>query len=203
MRIIAKIFCCLFLAAFLGCQNGPQIPPLPAEGVILAYGDSITFGTGAGENESYPAQLEKIIGRKVINAGVPGEVSSAGLQRFAETVEREKPALVTLCHGGNDLLQKLDQKALADNMRGMLRIAREKRLPVVLVAVPSPDLSLTPPGLYAEVAGEFDIPIDTKSLPKILGTGSLKSDYIHPNAAGYRALAENVAKLLKKSGAIP
>ena len=203
MRIIAGVICGLFLAALLGCQNGPTIPPLPAEGVILAYGDSITFGTGAGENESYPAQLEKIIGRRVINAGVPGELSSAGLQRFAGTVERENPALVVLCHGGNDLLQKQDQKALADNMRGMLRIAREKRLPVVLVAVPSPDLSLTPPGLYAEVAGEFDMPIDTKSLPKILGRGSLKSDYIHPNAAGYRALAENVAKLLKKSGAIP
>jgi len=203
MRIIARVICCFFLAAFLGCQNVPQIPPLPAAGAVLAYGDSITFGTGAGEQESYPAQLAKMIGRRVINAGVPGEVSAAGLQRFAETVDRERPALVILCHGGNDLLQKLDQKALAENLRGMLRLARERGLPVVLVAVPTPDLSLTPPGFYGEIAAELEVPIDTKSLRKILGKGGLKSDYIHPNAAGYRLLAENLAKLLRRSGAIP
>jgi len=203
MGIFSRTLCCLVLAALLGCQKAPQIPPLPADGVVLAYGDSITFGTGAGELESYPAQLGKIIGRRVINAGVPGEVSAAGLQRFAESVDREKPALVILCHGGNDLLQKLDQKSLAENLRGMLRLARERGLPVVLVAVPSPDLSLDPPGLYGEIAEEFDVPIDTKSLPKILGKRGLKSDYIHPNATGYRLLSENLAKLLTRSGAIP
>lgn len=203
MGNVARTVFCLVLAASLGCQKTPQIQPLPAEGVVLAYGDSITYGTGAGEGESYPARLGKMIGRSVVNAGVPGEVSAAGLQRFAETLDREKPSLVILCHGGNDLLRKLDQGALAENLRGMLRHARERGVPVVLVAVPSPDLSLTPPGLYGEIAGEFGVPIDTGSLPKILGKGSLKSDYIHPNAAGYRLLAENLATLLKRSGAIP
>lgn len=203
MKLFTRVLCCLFLAVSPGCQRTPQVQPLPAEGVVLAYGDSITYGTGAGEGESYPARLGKMIGRRVINAGVPGEVSAAGLQRFAETLDREKPVLVILCHGGNDLLQKLDQGALGENLRGMLRLARERGVAVVLVAVPSPDLSLTPPGLFADLAGEFEVPIDAKSLPKILGKGSLKSDYIHPNAAGYRVLAENLATLLKRSGAIP
>lgn len=202
MGMFSRILCCLLLGAALGCQRTPPLPPLPAGGAVLAYGDSITFGTGAGEGESYPAQLEKIIGRRVVNAGVPGEVSAEGLRRFAETLDREKPALVILCHGGNDLLRKLDRSSLAENLRGMLRLARDRGVPAVLVAVPSPDLSLTPPGLYGEVASEFGVPVDGKSLGKILGKGPLKSDYIHPNAAGYRLLAENLAGLLKRSGAL-
>lgn len=193
----------LLLLTLLGCSKTPQLPPIPPGGAILAFGDSITYGTGAGERESYPALLAGISGRRVINAGIPGEVSAAGLQRLGEVLEREKPALMILCHGGNDLLQKLDEKALTDNLRSMVRLAREKGVAVVMVAVPAPALGLTPPPLYGEVAQEFNIPIDMKSLPKILGKGSLKSDYIHPNAAGYRLLAENILALLKKSGAVP
>lgn len=192
----------VLLLILSGCSKTPQLPPLPAGGAILAFGDSITFGTGAGERESYPAMLAAMSGRRVVNAGVPGEVSAAGLQRLGEVLEREKPALMILCHGGNDLLQKLDEKGLADNLRAMVRLAREKGVAAVMIAVPAPALGLTPPPLYSEVAQEFNIPIDLKSLPKILGKGSLKSDYIHPNAAGYRLLAENILALLKKSGAI-
>ena len=46
------------------------------------------------------------------------------------------------------------------------------------------------------------IPIEEKALPEVLSDGSLKSDYIHPNAAGYRTLADSIAALLKKSGAV-
>ena len=194
----------LLTTTLLGsCRKTPQLPPLQPDAVILAFGDSLTFGTGAGETESYPALLEKAIGRRVINAGVPGEVSATGAQRLPELLEREKPALMILCHGGNDLLQKLDQKALADNLRTMIRLARDKGISVVLLAVPSPDLSLTPPALYGEVATELAVPLELNSLAKILGKSSLKSDYFHPNAAGYKLLAENILKLLKRSGAIP
>ena len=56
--------------------------------------------------------------------------------------------------------------------------------------------------MYKEIAKEFKIPLEEKTLSDILADNSLKSDLIHPNAAGYRRLAEAVAALLKKSGAI-
>ncbi|MDD2310665.1 MAG: hypothetical protein PHH91_13895 [Desulfuromonadaceae bacterium] len=84
----------------------------------------------------------------------------------------------------------------------MIRMAGERGVSVLLVAVPSPDFLLKPPSLYEELAKEFKIPIETKALPHILGKSSLKSDHIHPNAAGYRILAEALVKLLKKSGAL-
>jgi lysophospholipase L1-like esterase len=197
----------LFLTATLllpaACSKAPQLPLLTSDATILAFGDSITAGTGAGETESYPAVLALLTGRKVVNAGVSGEISAAGVQRLPELLEREHPALLILCHGGNDLLARQDHQLIAGNLRAMIRIAGERGVPVLLVAVPSPDLLLEPPSLYEELSRELKIPIEKKALARILAKGSLKSDYIHPNAAGYRQLAEAVAALLKKSGALP
>jgi len=190
------------LALLTACSKGAQLPRLSADGVVLAFGDSITAGTGAGSGESYPEILGSLIGRRVVNAGVPGEVTAEGAARLPELLESVKPALLILCHGGNDLLRHMDQRQAADNLRGMIRMARERGVAVVLVAVPSPDLSLKPPAFYGELAAESGLPIESKALGKILGKGSLKSDYIHPNAAGYRQLAEALAALLRKSGAI-
>ena len=198
-RLITSL---LFLLQLAACSKTPQIPPLAADAVILAFGDSLTYGTGAGESESYPAVLEKLIGRRVLNAGIPGELSETGLQRLPEILDREKPALLLLCHGGNDLLQKIDRSVTVGNLREMIRIARDKGVSVVLLSVPAPDLSLAPPAYYAEIAKETGTPIESRALPRILGKSGLKSDHIHPNAAGYRVLADSVYDLLKKSGAL-
>jgi len=200
-----RLFAAMLMAIILGsvaCSKVPQLPPLAVDATILAFGDSLTAGTGAGESESYPAVLAQLTGRKVINAGIPGEVSATGLLRLPEILEREKPSLLILCHGGNDLLRQQEQKALAENLRSMVKIAREKGVPVLLVAVPSFNLTLDPPALYEELAKEFNLPIESRILPHILAKNALKSDHIHPNAAGYRLLAEALFKLLKKSGAI-
>jgi len=203
MRLLWHLITALLLLLQLAaCSKTPPLPPLAAESVILAFGDSLTYGTGAGESESYPAVLEKLAGRRVANAGIPGELSENGLQRLPEILDREKPALLLLCHGGNDLLRKLDPGVTANNLREMIRIARAKGISVVLLSVPAPDLSLAPPAYYAEIAKESGTPIESKALSRILGKSSLKSDHIHPNAAGYRALAESVYDLLKKSGAL-
>ena len=146
----AMIFVCAMLPA--ACSKTPQLPLLAADATILAFGDSLTAGTGAGDAESYPAVLARLTGRNVVNAGVPGEVSAGGVQRLPELLERERPALLILCHGGNDLLARQNPQLVADNLRTMLRTAVERGVPVLLVAVPSPDLMLKPPGLYEELA---------------------------------------------------
>jgi acyl-CoA thioesterase-1 len=196
----------IILAAVLlsaACGTKRQLPALAADATILAFGDSLTFGTGAGESESYPAVLSRLTGRKVVNAGVPGEVSALGVQRLPDLLDRERPALLILCHGANDLLRRQDQQQMADNLRTMIRTARERGVSVMLVAVPFPDFSLKPPRLYDSIGGEFGIPVERKVLRQILKKSSLKSDYIHPNAAGYRLMAEALEKQLKTSGALP
>jgi len=189
-------------AVLIACSSGAKSPRLAKDAVILAFGDSLTFGTGATPTESYPAILERLVGRRVVNSGVPGEVTSEGLSRLPEVLEREKPALLILCHGGNDLLRRLDQKQTASNLRAMIRLARARGVAVVIIAVPTPGIALSPPPFYRETAAEMKIPLEENALTMVLSDGALKSDYIHPNAAGYRRLAESIAALLKKSGAV-
>jgi lysophospholipase L1-like esterase len=185
-----------------GCSNAEHVPQMPADGVILAFGDSITYGTGAAATESYPAVLEGLTGRKVVNGGVPGEVTAEGLQRLPQLLEQVKPAVVIICEGGNDLLRHTSHGEIAANLRAMVQRAQEAGMTAVLVSVPAPDLSFSPPSFYGEIAKEAKIPLEKKALTHILSDRSLKSDFIHPNAAGYRQLAENLAALLRQAGAI-
>jgi acyl-CoA thioesterase I len=204
-RPIRPIWNLLLIALCIGltaCASGTRLPPLAGNAVILAFGDSLTYGTGAEQTESYPAVLEKLIGRKVVNAGIPGEITQEGLARLPDILDREKPALMLLCHGGNDLLRRLDIQQTADNLRAMIRLAQERGVSVVLIAVPSLGISLSPPSLYRQTAKDLKVPLEESILATVLASGSLKSDYIHPNAAGYRRMAEALATLMKKSGAI-
>jgi len=193
----------LFLLALLAaCGDQPKLPPLAPDAVVLAFGDSLTFGTGADPQESYPARLEALIGRKVVASGVPGEASAAGLARLSSELEEAKPQLVVLCHGGNDLLRKLDDAQAADNIRAMVRLAKAQGAQVVLIGVPKPGLLPSAAGFYEDIAKEFRLPYEGTALRKILTDNALKSDLVHPNAAGYARLAEAVAALLRKAGAV-
>jgi len=166
-------------------RDVPRLPPLGADAVVLAFGDSLTYGTGAEASDSYPAVLERLIGREVVSSGVPGEVSAQGLARLPVVLDQIRPQLLILCHGGNDLLRQLDPTALAANLRAMVRIARDRGIPVALIAVPKPALFPSAHPLYAQVADELGLPVES-----------------HPNARGYALVAERVATLLKHAEAL-
>ncbi|HEY8070132.1 MAG TPA: arylesterase [Burkholderiales bacterium] len=202
---LASLFRALLTAILLsaaGCGQQAQLPPLAADAVVLAFGDSLTYGTGASEAESYPAQLARLINRRVVREGVPGEVSAAGLARLPSALDEHRPALLLLCHGGNDFLQRQSKQAAAENLRGMIRLAKARGVQVLLIGTPEPGFTVTPPEFYGEIAKEFRIPYEGSVLGKILRDPSLKSDQVHPNAQGYRLMAERVAELLRKSGAL-
>jgi acyl-CoA thioesterase I len=194
----------ILLTLVLGACGGkvPPLPPLAPDAVVVAFGDSLTYGTGAGTEESYPAQLQTLIGRKVVNAGVPGEVSAEGERRLAEVLDTYHPALVLICHGGNDLLRRLGSEDAEAHLRAMVRVARSRGISVVLLAVPRPGLLLKPAPWYREVAEDFDIPLQPDVISEVLSDRGLKSDAVHPNAAGYRRIAESVAALLRQTGAV-
>ena len=194
----------LLLAALLavGCGSKHKLEKLDAGATVLAFGDSLTFGTGASPSESYPAVLERSIGRKVVNAGVPGETSAQGLERLPTTLDEVQPKLLLLCHGGNDFLRRLDDAQAASNVRAMIQLARGRGIPVVLIATPKPGLPPAVPPFYGEIATELKVPYDDGVLRSVLLDNGLKSDMVHPNAAGYARIAAAVEKVLKGSGAI-
>lgn len=201
-RCLRRLVCTAMFACVAACSKPPSLPPLKGDAVILAFGDSLTYGTGASPETAYPALLALQIGRKVVGDGVPGEISADGLRRLPASLDEVQPALLVLCHGGNDFLQKKPDTQAAENIRAMIRLAQSRNIGVVLIATPKPGLFPAPPDFYADIAKEFGIPVDTKILQEILTDNSKKSDLVHPNAEGYKMIAGRVVEILRKAGAI-
>lgn len=183
-------------------EKTPRLAPLGPNDVVLAFGDSLTYGTGAMAEQSYPAVLARIAGRQVVREGVPGETTAQAMNRLAGALETHKPRLVVLCLGGNDMLRKVDEGTIAANLREMIGRIRASGAAVVLLGVPKPALFGGAASFYADLAREFKVPYEGEVIPDVLKKPALKSDPIHPNAEGYRLIGEAVAALLKKAGAL-
>jgi acyl-CoA thioesterase-1 len=139
------------LFALAACGERPRLERLSNEAIVLAFGDSLTYGTGANENESYPAQLESLIGRKVVRAGVPGEVTAQALERLPAALDEYRPQLLLLCIGGNDFLRRLGNAQAERNVRAMVGLARSRGVAVLLIGTPELSLIPSPPAFYAAI----------------------------------------------------
>ena len=192
MGITKSVAILCLLAGCAGCGSHPKIRKLSPSSVVVAYGDSLTFGTGAGQAESYPSVLSGMIGCRVVNEGVSGENTTSGLARLPGVLENDRPDLVILCHGGNDMLNGQDQAITIANLTAMIAMAKNAGADVILIGVPKPGLPLKTAPFYREIAAREKIPVDVEALAGILSSPSLKSDPVHPNAAGYGRLAESV-----------
>ena len=140
-------------------------------------------------------------GRTVINAGISGEISNVGLERLPELLDKHQPKLIILCHGGNDFLRKNDIGALEANIRAMISLAKSKNIDVVLLGVPRPGLFLSSAEVYGDIARTTDVVFIEDLLADILADRDLKSDTVHPNAQGYRRMAEGIYQQLGDAGA--
>lgn len=190
------------LLSACGGDATPTLSMLSDDAVILAFGDSLTHGNGANKDESYPAILQSLSGRSVINAGISGEESGPGLSRLPTALEKHEPSLLILCHGGNDLLNKRDKNQMESNIRAMIQLAKDKSIPVVMLGVPKPGLFLSSFELYKTIADSTDIIFLENLIPEVLGDKSLKSDTVHPNKEGYRMMAETIYASLQEAGAL-
>jgi lysophospholipase L1-like esterase len=199
-RFFLAILAAIWLA---GCGSDvPRVGKLGPGDVILAFGDSLTYGTGARPEESYPAVLGQLTGRTVVRAGVPGEQTSGGLARLPEVLDEHQPKLVIVCLGGNDMLRKGAPANIEANLRQILKTIKSRGLDALLIGVPAPGLITSAPEFYEKLAEEFGIPYEGKVVTSVLYRPELKSDPIHPNADGYRKMAEAVAELLRAAGAL-
>ncbi len=192
----------LLLLLLMACDKGQIFHQLRPNSIILTFGDSLTAGIGATNGFSYPEQLKRLIARNVVNAGLPGETSAEGARRLPGVLDEVKPDLVILCHGGNDMLQRLDKQQLKANLRRMFEAVNQRGIPMVMIAVPRPGLLLSDADVYGEMAKELNIPLVEDILGELLSDGRMKSDHVHLNDLGYGKLAEKVADKLLELGVL-
>lgn len=189
----------LFLAA---CDSGQIFHRLRPNAVILAFGDSLTFGSGTEGGSSYPAQLEKLIRREVVNAGVAGEDSADGVRRLSGALTEHEPDLVILGLGGNGQPQSLDRQQMQSDLRRMFEIVTQRGIPVVMIAGSQPGLGASGVDLYEELAQELKIPVVHAPLGDRMLDPQNPDEQILRNEEGYRKLAEAVVEVLYKIRAI-
>lgn len=198
-RPAAWLGCVLAVLLLVACggRGKPVVYAVDSGATILAFGDSLTDGVGAPEAASYPRQLAALTGWDVVEAGVPGETTSGGRERLADVLEATEPDVVLLALGGNDMLRKQSTQRMRDNLAAMLSEIQAAGAQPILLAIPEPTLfGLDDHPAYAALAEQRDVPLIAGVFSEVLEQSRLRADRIHPNAEGYRIVAERVARAL-------
>lgn len=174
----------------------PQAPII----TIVAFGDSITAGYGISIPEAYPQLLEDALILKgknvqVINSGVSGETTAGGLRR-AVFVAAQKPDVVIIALGGNDVLRGIDPASTKANLAGIITLFQKNNIVVILAGMKAPT-NLGPAyveefdGLYPQLAKEYGLTLVPFLLEGVALDASLnQADGIHPNQKGAKIIAE-------------
>jgi lysophospholipase L1-like esterase len=124
------------------------------------------------------------------------------LERLPAALDEHAPRLLLLCIGGNDFLRQLGNHQAEKNLREMVKLAQSRGVAVLLIGTPEPGVTVSPPAFFAGIAKEYRVPYEGGVVGEVLKDRTLKADPIHPNARGYRLIAERLAETLKESGAI-
>lgn len=203
---------CRLLFAFMvggllpACSDRTIYEALPVDAVVIAFGDSVTAGIGAGPGKDYPGRLAELTGMKVVNAGISGDTARAAGSRLGPLLAAELPDLVIVELGGNDFLRQTPAPTVKEFLREMIREAQASGAVVALVAVPRLSLlratvgALSDSPIYAELAEEEGVLLVPDVFSEILSDSSLRADEIHPNAEGYQRLARGIAAVLVDRG---
>ena len=197
--------------------QGAKIPVMGPERRILAFGDSLFAGYGLNDKDaSYPSRLQAAlrargVNAQVTNAGVSGDTTAAGLQRFAFTLDAQDtpPDLVIVELGGNDLLRQISPDQTRANLDAILTQLKDRGIPAVLMGMRAPpnfgpEYQRDFDQLYADLArkhGAALVPFFLDSIyrdPK-----NFQSDRIHPTAPAIEILVgatiDTVAEALPSS----
>ena len=199
---LAMMLVFLFVAAIAVAEEKAR------KRTILFLGDSLTSGYGLSAEVAFPAVIQAKIdslglGYEVVNAGISGETTSAGLSRMNWMLKRRIDVLVIEL-GANDGLRGVPLKVTRQNLQAIVDSSRKvyPKVNVVLAGIQ------VPPNLGPEYTSEFkeifpELAAKNKValIPFLLeGVGGIPelnlADGIHPTVAGHRKVAENVWKVL-------
>jgi lysophospholipase L1-like esterase len=188
---------------------------------FVAFGDSLTEGTispdtvtlAVNKPESYPSQLQDLLQARytdqtitVVNEGCGGELTAGGsmfcdggVARLPGVLDREKPQVLLLMHGANDLRSGREIPNIIGALETMIGQAQRVGVTVMIASLPPQN----PDGSRGDAAGR--LPDYTSEIQRmaadegaifvdlyhVLGTwqGLVGMDGLHPTPAGYQKIA--------------
>lgn len=196
----------------MAATPAPQGP----QRLILAFGDSLYAGYGLDRGQSLPDALQNRLRRNginatIVNAGVSGDTSAAGRQRFAFALDnmKRKPDLVLIGLGGNDVLRQIAPDETRTNMTAMMEEAKRRGIPVMLTGMMAPP-NLGPDytgkfnAIWPDLAKRYDAALYPFILDGVIGDGRLmQADRVHPNRTGVDQIATRVAPMIERALGLP
>jgi acyl-CoA thioesterase I len=166
---------------------------------VVCFGDSLTEGWGVEPEEAYPAQLARLLGLPVVNAGWRGDRAVDATDRFEQQVLACGPRLVLLWFGANEAAQGDPVETALDGLDRFLARLRVRRIPALLVGAP-----------YEPYGDGFHVGLEALAVrhgalvawdpaPEVRRNADLRVDAEHPNAAGHLRLAQALAPLVRRA----
>jgi acyl-CoA thioesterase-1 len=189
----------VLLAAPLSAAHAqPKNTPLR----IVVLGDSLVAGFQLKASDAFPAQLERALKARgqmveVINAGVSGDTTAAGLERLDWAVPTGTDAVI-LELGANDALRGLDPGRAKANLDRIMTKVKANGAEILLAGMIAPR-NLGPgyseafDGMYPELAKKHNAVLYPFFLDGVaLNAGFNLGDGIHPNAKGVAEIVKRI-----------
>ena len=178
-------------------REKPEIKNAGKTGVtIVAFGDSLTYGKGAARDQTYPAVLAELTGKNIVNLGLNGDTAAAAPRRLPQVLEHH-PYMVLIEFGGNDFMRGVAfEKTLASLSQIVDAVQASCAVAVVVDTGGYYGMNKYTKA-YKKLAREKGALFVPGILDGIFGKKALMSDQIHPNAAGYKMVAERVYKKIE------
>ncbi|MEX0621567.1 MAG: GDSL-type esterase/lipase family protein [Candidatus Woykebacteria bacterium] len=179
--------------------KGGSAEKITREGPVIFFGDSLTAGVGAAQGEDFPTFVAQELGlANYINAGVSGDTTETALSRLQTDVIRKNPSLVVVELSGNDFLAGADVDETISNLDTIVGQIRQTGSAAVLVHIKFPQKTKKYEDGFRKISEQYDAEVVWNVLDGIAGDPSLMADTTHPNSAGYKLMAERIAKVLGK-----
>ena len=170
----------------------------PGEGTtIIAFGDSLIEGVGASVGNDLPNLLSIGIGKPIENMGVPGETTNDGLARIDAVIAKD-PKLVIVLLGGNDYLKRIPIDDTFQNLETIIDRIHESGAMVLLLGIQGGILGDPFKERFAALAALKGVAYVPNVLSGVIGNASLMDDAVHPNNAGYAAIAAKILPELEQ-----
>ena len=193
------------LIFYIWCLLGIIQVSAEAKTKVMLFGDSLMAGYGLTQNHHLDKVLQKKFeGQNItfINASVSGDTTKGGLDRLDWSLG-DKPDLIFLCLGANDMLRGINPKVTRDNLDMMIKKIKSKNIKIILAGMMAQESYGTSyakqfNSIYPDLSKKYKIKLYPFLLEGVALNPELNlNDGKHPNIKGVQIIAKNIFPIIQ------